>query len=198
MQCLSITISIHYIIFIWHTHVSLNILFFWRSKTNKNIIYFSQRSNRAECTRSRPITKVKQRRARIVLGWVTAWELRVVLAFFYFPIYFIFLNNQLLTIYNLSIEKKMFCYNTTITSHYINLIFAHTYVSLNILFLWPSNTNKNITYFSQRSNRAECTRSRPITKVKQRWARIVLGWVTAWELRVVLAFFYFSNLYYFS
>ena len=29
---------------------------------------------------SRPITEVKQRRARIVLGWVTAWEHRVLLA----------------------------------------------------------------------------------------------------------------------
>ena len=26
---------------------------------------------------SRPITEVKQRRARLVLGWVTAWEYRV-------------------------------------------------------------------------------------------------------------------------
>ena len=39
------------------------------------------------------------------------------------------------------------------------------------------------------------TRSRPITKVKQRWARIVLRWVTAWELRVVLAFFIFPIFY---
>ncbi len=30
-----------------------------------------------ECTGSRPITEVKQRRARLVLGWVTAWEYRV-------------------------------------------------------------------------------------------------------------------------
>ena len=31
----------------------------------------------AESTGSRPITEVKQRRARLVLGWVTAWEYRV-------------------------------------------------------------------------------------------------------------------------
>ena len=30
-----------------------------------------------ENTRSRPITEVKQRRARLVLGWETAWEYRV-------------------------------------------------------------------------------------------------------------------------
>ena len=33
------------------------------------------------------------------------------------------------------------------------------------------------------------TSSRPITEVKQHWARIVLGWETAWELQVLLAFF---------
>jgi hypothetical protein len=32
---------------------------------------------------SRPITEVKQRRARSVLGWVTAWEHRVPLSPFY-------------------------------------------------------------------------------------------------------------------
>ena len=30
-----------------------------------------------EHTGSRPITEVKQRRARLVLGWVTAWESQV-------------------------------------------------------------------------------------------------------------------------
>ena len=32
------------------------------------------RSNRVEITGSRPINEVKQRRAGLVLGWVTAWE----------------------------------------------------------------------------------------------------------------------------
>ena len=44
----------------------------------------------------------------------------------------------------------------------------------------------------QRPYHVERTSSRPITEVKQHWARIVLGWETAWELRVPLAFlFYF-------
>jgi hypothetical protein len=30
-----------------------------------------------------------------------------------------------------------------------------------------------------------------ITEVKQHWAQTVLGWETAWELRVPLAFFCF-------
>ena len=38
------------------------------------------------------------------------------------------------------------------------------------------------------------TSSRPITEVKQRWARSVLGWVTAWEHRVSLAFVFFSSI----
>src|SRR5258705_464465 len=33
----------------------------------------------------------------------------------------------------------------------------------------------------QRSYHREYTGSRPITEVKLRWARLVLGWVTAWE-----------------
>ena len=40
-----------------------------------------QRPYHVEHTGSRPITEVKQRRARSVLGWVTAWEHRVPLAF---------------------------------------------------------------------------------------------------------------------
>ena len=43
--------------------------------------------------------------------------------------------------------------------------------------------------FRQRPYHAEHTGSRLITAVKQRWARLVLGWVTAWEHRVLLAFF---------
>ena len=39
----------------------------------------------------------------------------------------------------------------------------------------------------QRPYHVENTSSRPITEVKQRWARLVLGWVTAWEHRVPLA-----------
>jgi hypothetical protein len=41
----------------------------------------------------------------------------------------------------------------------------------------------------QRPYHVEHTSSRPITEVKQHWARIVLGWETAWEHRVLLAFY---------
>ena len=45
----------------------------------------------------------------------------------------------------------------------------------------------------QRPYHVEYTGSRPITEVKQRWARLVLGWVTAWEHRVLLALFFPST-----
>ena len=45
-------------------------------------ISFSQRPYHVESTQSRQILEVTQRRARSVLGWVTAWEHRVLLAFF--------------------------------------------------------------------------------------------------------------------
>ena len=60
------------------------------------------------------------------------------------------------------------------------------------------NNLEQINRDKKKKKKKKNTRSRPFTKVKQRWARVVLGWVTAWELRVLLAFFYFPNLYYFS
>ena len=42
----------------------------------------------------------------------------------------------------------------------------------------------------QRPYHVEQTGSRLITAVKQRWAWLVLGWVTAWELHVLLVFFF--------
>ena len=44
--------------------------------------YFRQRPYSVEHTRSHPNSEVKQQKARLVLGWGTAWEvLRVLLAF---------------------------------------------------------------------------------------------------------------------
>ena len=41
------------------------------------LMHVRLRPYHVEYTSSRPITEVKQRRARLVLGWVTAWEYRV-------------------------------------------------------------------------------------------------------------------------
>ena len=46
-----------------------------------------------------------------------------------------------------------------------------------------------VTFKCQRPYHIECTSSRPITEVQQHWALLVLGWVTAWEYRVLLASF---------
>ena len=43
------------------------------------------------------------------------------------------------------------------------------------------------TFSRQRPYHIEYTSSRPITEVKQCWARLVLGWETAWEHWVLLA-----------
>ena len=45
---------------------------------------YMQRPYRVDSTGSRPITEVKRRRARPVLGWVTALEARVPLLYFFF------------------------------------------------------------------------------------------------------------------
>ena len=49
--------------------------------------YYRQRPYHVECTASRPISKVKQRRVWSVLGWVTAWEHQMLLAFFFNAIF---------------------------------------------------------------------------------------------------------------
>ena len=52
---------------------------------------------------------------------------------------------------------------------------------------------KEIVYFRQRPYHVQSTGSRLITAVKQRWAWLVLGWVTAWEHHVLLTIFFFFN-----
>ena len=64
--------------------------------------------------------------------------------------------------------------------------------------LWTKieNQHKVATFdccICQRPYHAEHTSSRPITEVKQHWAQSVLGWVTAWEHWVLLAFSLFMN-----
>ena len=54
----------------------------WFIKANFGT-FLCQRPYHAEYTSSRPITEVKQRRAQSVLGWVTAWEHWVLLAFLF-------------------------------------------------------------------------------------------------------------------
>ena len=46
-------------------------------------------------------------------------------------------------------------------------------------------TKRQSLYECLRPHHAECTGSRLITEVKQRWAWLVLGWVTAWEPQVL-------------
>ena len=50
-----------------------------------------QRPYHVENTASRPISEVKQRRVWSVLGWVTAWEHQMLLAFYHFHILFFFI-----------------------------------------------------------------------------------------------------------
>ena len=51
------------------------------------------------------------------------------------------------------------------------------------------------SYSRQRPYHVEHTSSRPITEVKQHWARLVLGWETAWEHRVLLSSFHLFSLF---
>ena len=63
-------------------------------------------------------------------------------------------------------------------------------VTLPVAQVAASKWISTCSFFSQRPYHAECTSSRPITEVKQHWALLVLGWETAWEHRVLLAFYF--------
>ena len=89
-----------------------------------------QRPYHVESTGSRPITEVKQRRARLVLGWVTAWEHRVLLAtfFLFFSFFFFFL---------FFFPRSFF---PSSLSSFFSLFFS---IFSFFLFLWYSDLKKN-------------------------------------------------------
>ena len=86
--------------------------------------------------------------------------------FFIYSIYFTFFNNQLLIIYNISIERKKCFGITRLLRHilYTILIIGHTYVSSQSIlffllsFFSASKANRKTIYFSQRLYRS--TRNR--------------------------------------
>ena len=55
------------------------------------------------------------------------------------------------------------------------------------IYFWSYPTFSQI--WCLRPYHAENTSSRPITEVKQHWAALVLGWVTAWEYVVPKTYF---------
>ncbi len=82
-------------------------------------IDFRQGPYHVESTSSRLITEVKQRWARLVLGWVTAWESRVPLASNFFEKYCIknkYLFNQFILVYGIFLV----CYVPRVTARCVN------------------------------------------------------------------------------
>ena len=71
---------------------------------------------------------------------------------------------------------------------------GHKTPNCNVIAFQFRKKRKKCHTLCQRPYHVECTSSRPITEVKQHWARIVLRWETAWELLVLLAFCKKSNL----
>ena len=66
-----------------------------------------QRPYHAEHTGSRPITEVKQHRASSVLGWVTAWEHGVLLAFKFFLVFFLGVITRIVIFFRLLLHHSL-------------------------------------------------------------------------------------------
>ncbi|KXZ75860.1 hypothetical protein TcasGA2_TC030979 [Tribolium castaneum] len=146
---------------------------------------FRQRPYHAEYTSSRLITEVKQRRARLVLGWVTAWEHRVPLP----PFLFYNALNKILGQLIYSEDEKTFKQRPYHAEYTSSRLITEVKQRRARLLIYSEDEKT----FRQRPYHAEYTSSRLITEVKQRRARLVLGWVTAWEHRVPLPPFLFYN-----
>lgn len=92
-------------------------------------------------------------------------------------------------------SRKRLSYTNTYRQNIRNLQSTHTghlmpYVILSTLSHWSNSSKQQTQNFARESHKClrpyhvENTGSRLITEVKQRRARLVLGWVTAWEYRV--------------
>ena len=137
-------------------------------------ICIRRRPYQVGCTGSLSTSEVKRHRARLVLGWGTAWEdLRVLSAFS--------LQQQCLRECSSSTCRRR-------TSSRVRrppvfwIVWLNRNISKNRLFAACS-------VICRRPYRVECTGSLLASEVKRHRARLVLGWGTAWEdLRVLSAF----------
>ena len=75
--------------------------------------------------------------------------------------------------------------------HYDNYIKCETFLTWERYGAARHDIKKRRVYCHQRPYHVQSTGSRLITAVKQRWAWLVLGWVTAWEHHVLLALFFY-------
>ena len=110
-------------------------------------LHLRQRPYHVENTGSRPITEVKQRRARLVLGWVTAWEHWVLLV-------------------------SLFAH---FSPYVLQSVVGGCNAIGHLFWTFQSEPKRLIkTHFPsichQRPYHVEHTSSRPITEVKQHWA----------------------------
>ena len=86
------------------------------------------------------------------------------------------------------------CYSTETMLHELAKIWRFFFYFFSLC--WPSSILLQ-NLLANGHTMLKSTQSRQILEVTQRWAWSVLGWVTAWEHRVQLAFsFFYFNYYY--
>ena len=158
-----------------------------------NSISPRQRPYHVERTSSRPITEVKQHWAWLVLGWVTAWEHQVLLAsLFHFGWLKTFTVHKFINLQVTPAIRAPCALPCSLTPSLS--IYQVQNNKINNILPWHKSAicrDETLLFSRQRPYHAEHTSSRPITEVKQHWAWLVLGWVTAWEHWVLLASHFF-------
>ena len=143
-------------------------------------VYHRRRPYRVECTGSLLTSEVKQRRARSVLGWGTAWEDLRVLSAFVHVVRFVCLSKMHIVIDGSVVFRR--CFKLFLCVLPKSALVHKTSVQM------TDGLRTNLCC-RRRPYRVECTGSLSTSEVKLRRARSVLGWGTAWEdLRVLSAF----------
>jgi hypothetical protein len=127
-------------------------------------------------------------------------------------------EGALLIVYKTNLKRDSISYKKTLSyeiNFSIDVPIDHSHMKYEYLFLqWWIDSTQFSFYFPfwvedetvvndkcresefvsrQGPYHVERTGSRPIIEVKQHWARLVLGWVTAWESRVPLAFLFANS-----
>ncbi|MED6154264.1 hypothetical protein PIB30_110595, partial [Stylosanthes scabra] len=160
-----------------------------RAYVNCVRIQWQVRSYQHQCTGSHQNSAVKRAWARVVLGWVTSWEVLVLHLFFGASF---FACSSGLPRARGTPSRKLISGGSGIRKAGLQYDEMGPARPLGRRPLRPRTrayVNCVRIQWQVRSYQHQCTGSHQNSAVKRAWARVVLGWVTSWEVLVLHLFF---------
>ncbi|KAK8540322.1 hypothetical protein V6N12_046609 [Hibiscus sabdariffa] len=148
------------------------------------------RSYQHKCTGSHQISAVKRAWASVVLGWVTSWEVLLLHPYFWFG------NGRFSDIALVGAAYKdgvMYGSSKFVTQEMTGAIIPA------LMHRIPSELRSQACLGESSTRMGDLLGSPRVAPlflnfaVKRAWARVVLGWVTSWEVLVLHPYFWFGN-----